>query len=387
MRIAVAMSGGVDSSTAAVLLKQQGHELVGFTLQLWNQRRRAGLDGEPLPSRCCSLDDVYDARAVAAHLAFPFYVLNMEEEFEQRVVLPFVQEYLNGRTPIPCIACNTYVKFRSLLSFADQLGFDRVATGHYARVELDSQTGRFLLKRGVDASRDQSYFLFELTQEQLARTLFPLGHLCKQDVRRIAAEAGLPVAHKGESQEICFVPDGQYARFVEEYRRTGLKVDGKADGLSERVAELPSLDGSGEIVTSTGEVIGYHQGIHRYTVGQRRGLNLAVGQPLYVLRIDRQRQRIVVGSESELLSSTLHAERMNWISIPALTEPLRVTAKIRYKHHEAPATVEPLDDDRVAVRFDQPQRAFTPGQAVVFYHGDVVVGGGWIGDRQPGWES
>lgn len=387
MRIAVAMSGGVDSSTAAAVLKQQGHEIVGFTLQLWNQRRRVGLNGEPLPSRCCSLDDVYDARAVAAHLAFPFYVLNMEEEFEQRVVFPFVRDYLNGRTPIPCIACNTHVKFRSLLEFADRLGFDRVATGHYARIEMEPQTGRFLLKRGLDATRDQSYFLFELTQDQLARTIFPLGHLSKKDVRRIAVEAGLPVAHKGESQEICFVPDGQYVRFVEDYRRSGLRMETTPDGLHERRSELPSLDRAGDIVTSSGEVIGHHQGIHRYTVGQRRGLNLAVGQPLYVLRIDRQHQRIVVGKESELFSSTLHAERMNWISIPALTEPLRVTAKIRYKHHEAPATIEPLDADRVSVRFDQPQRAITPGQAVVFYHDDIVVGGGWISDLQPGWES
>lgn len=387
MRIAVAMSGGVDSSTAAALLKQQGHQIVGFTLQLWNQRRRTGPNGEPLPSRCCSLDDVYDARAVAAHLAFPFYVLNMEEEFEQRVVFPFVQDYLNGRTPIPCIACNTHVKFRSLLEFADRLGFDRVATGHYARIEMDPQTGRFLLKRGLDATRDQSYFLFELTQDQLARTIFPLGYLSKKDVRRIAAEAGLPVAHKGESQEICFVPDGQYVRFVEDYRRNGLRMETTADGLHQRRSELPSLDRAGEIVTSSGEVIGAHHGIHRYTVGQRRGLNLAVGQPLYVLRIDRQHQRIVVGKESELFSSTLHAERMNWISISALTEPLRVTAKIRYKHHEAPATIEPLDADRVSVRFDQPQRAITPGQAVVFYQDDIVVGGGWISDWQPGWES
>lgn len=383
MRIAVAMSGGVDSSTAAAILKQQRHEIVGFTLQLWNQRRRTGPGGEPLPSRCCSLDDVYDARAVAAHLAFPFYVLNMEEEFEERVVFPFVKDYLSGRTPIPCVACNTHVKFRSLLDFAEQLGFEKVATGHYARIEQDQETGRFLLKRGVDATRDQSYFLFELKQDQLARTIFPLGHLSKKEVRRIALEANLPVAQKGESQEICFVPDGDYARFVEEYRRTGMAGEPKQEMRGAWKDQLPPLELEGEIVAPMGEVLGRHRGIHRYTVGQRRGLNLAVGQPLYVIRIDRERQRLVVGSEDELLSTTLRAERTNWISIPALTEPLRVTAKVRYRHKEAPATIEPLGDDSVRVRFDEPQRAFTPGQAVVFYQDEVVVGGGWICDSQP----
>jgi tRNA-specific 2-thiouridylase len=378
------MSGGVDSSTAAALLKQQNHEMVGFTLQLWNQRRRTGPNGEPLPSRCCSLDDVYDARAVAAHLGVPFYVLNMEAEFEQRVVVPFVKEYLSGRTPIPCVACNTHLKFDSLLAFAEQLGFEKVATGHYARIEQDEETGRFLLKRGLDSTRDQSYFLFELKQEPLARTIFPLGHLTKKEVRRMALEANLPVAQKAESQEICFVPDGDYARFVEEYRQTGLSVDLKPNDLREQTDELPPLVSEGEIMTSAGEVLGRHQGIHRYTVGQRRGLNLAIGQPLYVIRIDRERQRLVVGSEDELLSTTLQAERMNWISIPALTGPRRVSAKVRYRHKEAPATIEPLNENSVRVTFDEPQRAFTPGQAVVFYQDDVVVGGGWICDSQPG---
>jgi tRNA-specific 2-thiouridylase len=372
------MSGGVDSSTAAVMLKNQGHELVGFMLKLWDQRRNTTPAGDVLPSRCCSLDDVYDARSVAHHLGFPFYVLNMEEAFERQVVFPYVSEYLVGRTPIPCMACNSQVKFRSLLEYAQQLGFEKIATGHYARIEWNEAARRYVLKKGVDASRDQSYFLFELKQDQLARTLFPLGSLTKQDVRRRAAEAGVPVASKEESQDVCFVPDGDYARFVEEYHHTGKLTDGIKDVIGEQRAFLPVLPGQGEIVTAGGQALGRHRGIHRYTIGQRRGLNIAAGRPLYVTAIDSEHNRLVVGGADDLLSATLRAERVNWISIPALTGPLRVTAKVRYRHHEAAATIEPLEKDQVLVAFDEAQRAVTPGQAVVFYQDEVVVGGGWI---------
>jgi len=370
------MSGGVDSSTAAAILKSQGHEIVGFSLQLWNQRRSRRPEGQSTPPRCCSLEDVYDARGVAAQLNFPFYVLNMEEEFEQKVVFPFVREYLLGRTPIPCVPCNTHIKFTSLLDFAERLGFEKVATGHYARVEKDELTGRTLLKRAVDRKKDQSYFLFELTQEQLARTIFPLGSLTKQEVRAIATHMGLPIAQKSESQEICFIPDGKYARFVEDYMKDGLAMEGQ-DFTSDERKRLPK-PASGEIVTTSGTVIGQHRGIHRYTIGQRRGLKVALGKPLYVTEIDREHNRIVVGEEESLLTTTLRAIHPNWISIAELTGPQRVTAKVRYRHEEAPATIEPLDDGSVRVRFDEPQRAITPGQAAVFYDGDIVVGGGWI---------
>lgn len=371
--IAVAMSGGVDSSTAAALLQQQGHELVGFSMQLWNQRRiNVGPDGEPLPSRCCSLDDLYDARTVAAKLGFPFYVVNLEDEFERDVVQPFVAKYLDGLTPSPCVACNSFLKFDKLVELAKTADATKVATGHYARVRFDEERGRWLLLRAVNRAKDQSYFLFELTQEQLSYALFPLGEMTKQEVRDIATAAGLPTAQKPESQEICFIPDGNYARFIERY----LAEDKPGD------RSLPVLNNAalapGEIVTTAGEVLGQHNGIHRYTVGQRRGLGISAPEPLYVVEVDAKRNRVVVGGFDDLLKREMTVERVNWIVVEDLTEPLRVTVKIRSRAEEAAATLTKREDGAVLVTFDEAQRAVTPGQAAVFYDGDVVVGGGWI---------
>lgn len=366
MKIAVAMSGGVDSSAAAAILKAEGHELVGFTMQLWNQRRGLTVDehGEPLPSRCCSLDDVYDARRVAEELGFPFYVLNLEKDFERDVVVPFVASYLNGETPIPCVACNSRLKFASLDRLAASLGCDKVATGHYARVRFDEETKRYKLLRGLNLQKDQSYFLWELTQEQLARSMFPLGEMSKQDVREVARESGLAVAEKAESQEICFVPDGDYAGFIDRY----LEAEGEAE----------SAPGEGEIVNTEGAGLGRHQGIHRYTVGQRRGLGLSNERPLYVVQIEAARNRIVVGEEEALLSREFTAAGVNWIAFDNAAEDVRAEVRIRYRHEAAPATITPLADARARISFDEAQRAITPGQATVFYRGDEVLGGGWI---------
>jgi tRNA-uridine 2-sulfurtransferase len=366
MKIAVAMSGGVDSSAAAALLQAAGHELVGFTMQLWNQNRGLSVDehGEPLPSRCCSLDDVYDARRVAEDLGFPFYVLNLEREFERDVVQPFVQSYLAGETPIPCVACNSRLKFASLDRLAQSLGCEKVATGHYARVEFDEATHRYRLLRGRDARKDQSYFLWELTQAQLARSLFPLGAMAKADVRAAARRHGLPVAEKAESQEICFVPDGDYAGFIDRY----LEAEGKT-------ADAPP---AGEIVNTRGETLGAHTGVHHYTVGQRRGLGIANERPLYVVQIDARRNRVVVGAGDELLDREFNAAGVNWIACADPTAPVRAAVRLRYRHEAASATIEPLADNRARVLFDEPQRAITPGQATVFYRGDEVLGGGWI---------
>jgi tRNA-uridine 2-sulfurtransferase len=359
------MSGGVDSSTVAAMLRAEGHDLIGLTMQLWNQRRLAGRDGMPesVQGRCCSLDDVYDARRVAQQIDIPYYVVNHEDRFERDVVRPFVEEYLSGRTPIPCSLCNNHLKFDQLLVVARQIGAERVATGHYARVNYDEAHGRWLLRRPADRSKDQTYFLFGLTQEQLKRTLFPLGEMTKPQVRGLAHKHGLAIAEKPDSQEICFVPGGDYKRFIDAY-------------LAEQGEALP--DTSGELVTTNGEVIGEHAGIHNFTVGQRKGLGVATGSPLYVIQISGAQKQVTVGGEENLYSRTLRTKRVNLISVDNLGQPMRVAVKIRHRHEPAPAMIEKAGDDEILVTFDQPQRAITPGQAAVFYDEDVVVGGGWI---------
>jgi len=359
------MSGGVDSSVVAGLLRRRGQPVVGLTMQLWNQRRLPELVPEGgATGRCCSLDDVYDARFVAQHLGIPYYVLNFEDRFEQQVVRPFIDEYLAGRTPIPCTLCNNFIKFDQFLDLAAGVGASRIATGHYARVGFDESSGRYQLRRGVDQAKDQTYFLFGLTQQQLAHTDFPLGGFTKPQVRELARELGLPVADKPDSQEICFVPNGDYAAFIDAYfRERGIAAD----------------RAQGEIVDTAGRVLGEHQGVHHFTVGQRRGLRVAAGEPLYVIATEQHAQRVIVGSNDQLLRPRLHAGQVNWISIAPIQQPVRAQVKIRNKHEAAPATLDPAaDPPRVEIVFDQPQRAVTPGQAAVFYDGDLVLGGGWI---------
>ncbi len=353
MKIVVAMSGGVDSSVAAALLAEQGHEVIGLSMQLYDQ------SGDESFGSCCSIEDLHDARRVAAAINIPHYILNFERQFHEHVVSNFVQEYASGRTPLPCAHCNSDLKFTTLLERAAGFGADAVATGHYARVETTAR-GTFQLKRGVDASKDQSYFLFSLTQEQLARARFPVGDRPKDAVREYAHLRRLPVAAKPDSQEICFIPDHDYASFVTKHS--------------------PDLSRAGDIVDESGHVLGQHGGIHRFPVGQRKGLGLApspTGAPVYVLALRPDDRQVVVGPKTSLEQTALTASGVNWIE-GAPEGPRRASVQIRHRHPAAPATVRAVGDGRADVVFDAPQIAITPGQAAVFYDGDVVLGGGWI---------
>jgi tRNA-specific 2-thiouridylase len=351
MRIVVAMSGGVDSSVAAALLAEQGHDVIGLSMQLYDQR------GDQTFGSCCTLDDLYDARRVASSLGFPHYILNFERQFRDTVISNFVREYTSGRTPLPCAHCNSDLKFSTLLDRARGLGADFVATGHYARVER-SPDGRWLLARSADRDKDQSYFLFSLTQDQLASAVFPVGSLTKPEVRDQARRLRLNVADKPDSQEICFIPDGDYAAFVE--KQTHASGHG------------------GAIVAESGERLGSHGGVHRFTVGQRKGLGISAPAPLYVLKIDAESSQVTVGPKSALERTVLTASGVNWIAVDAPSDWLPVSAQIRHRHVAAPGRVRALSDGRAELVFDAPQSAITPGQPVVFYDDDVVVAGGWI---------
>jgi len=353
MRIVAAMSGGVDSSVAAGLLVEAGHEVIGLSMQLYDQR-----EGDVRFGSCCTLDDLHDARRVAGALGIPHYIVNFERQFDDEVIGDFVREYAAGRTPIPCVHCNGELKFSALVERARGLDADQVATGHYARVDWDETSRRHVLRRGVDPAKDQSYFLFTLGEAQLARARFPVGGMAKADVRAHARRLGLPVADKPDSHEICFVPSGDHAAFVErrapEVRRPGVFTDAE------------------------GRVVGRHEGVHRYTVGQRKGLGLSAGVPLYVLGIDAEAGTVTVGPREALDRDRCTASRVNWLSDAVPGAARRVSAQVRYRHRAATARVTALDDARAEIVFDEPQPAVTPGQAVVFYDGDVVVGGGWI---------
>lgn len=356
-KVVVGMSGGVDSSVAAYLLKEQGYEVIGVTMQVWQEE-------DPLQQAqqggCCGLSAVEDARRVAEILEIPYYVMNFRQEFKEKVMDYFVEEYLRGRTPNPCIACNRYVKWESLLQRSLEIGADYIATGHYARVDrLDN--GRFAIRNSVTAQKDQTYALYNLTQEQLARTLMPVGEYTKEEIRQIAQQQGLPVAHKPDSQEICFIPDHDYAAFIDR----------------EAAGRVPP---PGDFVTEDGQVLGQHKGITHYTIGQRKGLNLAMGRRVFVTRIRPQTNQVVLGENEDTFTRQVLCDQVNYMAVEDLTEPKRVMAKIRYNHNGAPCVIEKQQDGKVLCRFDEPVRASTPGQAVVFYDGEYVLGGGTILD-------
>ncbi|MBN1350153.1 tRNA 2-thiouridine(34) synthase MnmA [candidate division KSB1 bacterium] len=357
--IAVAMSGGVDSSVAAALLVRQGYAVIGLTMHVWDFESVGGnVENE---SACCSNDAMEDARFVCHKLGIPHYTVNLKAPFKERIISNFMEEYLAGRTPNPCVLCNSEIKWGALLQKAVQLGAERIATGHYVRLQQHPSTGRMMLLRAIDRSKDQAYALWGLSQAQLAQTMFPLGALTKREVRRIADELDLKTAHKAESQEICFIPDDNYERFLKE--------------------QLPGIEAKldrGEILNEAGEVIGYHRGYPFYTIGQRKGLQVATGERIYINRIEPETNRIYVGSKLAVQSKGLIADGVNWVSIPAPQKPIDVTAKIRYNDPGLPAVLTPLDATRIQLDFESPKNAVTPGQSAVFYESDVLLGGGVI---------
>lgn len=359
-RVVAAMSGGVDSSVAAALLVEQGYDVIGITMQVWPDA-----DGEIVERTggCCSLGAVSDARRVCDVLGIPYYVLNFQDVFEEQVIDRFAAEYAEGRTPNPCVSCNRYVKFDHLMQHAIALEADYLATGHYARTGYDEATGRYELLRAVDEKKDQTYALYAMRQEQLARTLFPLGGYTKPQVRELAAKFGLPTAQKAESQDLCFVVQGNYGDFLRQ--------------------RMPKAFQPGPILDTHGNVLGEHRGLPYYTVGQRQGLGLSLGYPVYVVRLDAENNAVIVGDASEIFSAGAVCSDANWITVPELTEPLAVTAKIRYNAKEVPATIRPGDAGAVQIEFAEPQRAVTPGQIAVFYDGDRVVGGATIDRSVP----